>query len=1025
MARKKGIAKPNDDNSRLLREGMRKTWDKSPCFRCNNASHPSNQCSANADATTFFAEKDGAVDTVHKKEADEWFKTYVLKNKDGKFPPEVAPSINTPAAAGLSSTLPIRGSGNVSQQTFGGASANVSSQSQTRVQQPDEPLLYEEFTKGRWEREDPITRGEGPKGNEPYAGGTHIIEQPKNPNRIGEIVRVIANHLLIEKVPELLNEYSIDYNPTKGRVEKRRIFNALLDSKLLDLDGLAWATDHERLWIKDKTLPKELKEFLDFPYTKPSGKEGTMISVNFNFDREIKPRDLQDSAKNAEFQTQTTTIRALNAIVSRKLVEEMFTNKDQPTLKGITMTKANKCFINNGISPLKGRGLVAVRGYFFSVRPGEKNTLLNINTATSAFLSPILVSHFLQLTGNNKAAAEKLLKGAKLRVTYNRMDKADDSIKGSRNDEVNRGKIFRQFGKAAQDQDYYIGEKGSKTLGGKVLDYFKDLGVSVTSGCACVNVGPFFDPDDNDAAKNAVWVPAECLEILPMNPVKTTLDTDHTSAMMNVANREPAKNARLIVKEGIRRLGIDQKDELEDIGFSIRPEPIEFDARILPPPQLYYNVNGRIRSVDPKFAAWNLKGVRFQGAGVATALHVVHVNGGQENLKPCEPESLGHWLQESMKGHGMKIPGTFDKKKVHHLYAEGSTKFANSFQDLLRSFDEKAVTLVILPSPDQQLYSTIKRIGDTSGVITVCCQNDKYDTQTLRDRKPLGRPPQDPKDALEQQLSNLSLKFNLKLGKDTHHFDSHFIRDMDGTIIMGADVGHPPVGGPAASPSIAALVASIDGNMMNYPASIRLQAGRQETIEDLRGMVSERLRAWRENNNNSLPDQIVFFRDGVAENQFADIKEREVKAIKMAYDDLNVSNQAYAVTFIVVGKRHHTRFYPKHSTDATKNGNLRPGLVVDSVVTTPGQQDFFCQAHAAIKGTARSAHYHILVDEINWTFDVHQEVVRYRDFLFNLHESNTVRPTNSPMPFPAQLKVSRIALLRTLRIVSASAAVVI
>jgi hypothetical protein len=49
-----------------------------------------------------------------------------------------------------------------------------------------------------------------------------------------------------------------------------------------------------------------------------------------------------------------------------------------------------------------------------------------------------------------------------------------------------------------------------------------------------------------------------------------------------------------------------------------------------------------------------------------------------------------------------------------------------------------------------------------------------------------------------------------------------------------------------------------------------------------------------------------------------------------------------------------------------RNGNVKPSLFVDQVITTPGSFNFYLQSHAAIKGTARSAHYHVLEDDFGW-----------------------------------------------------------
>jgi hypothetical protein len=77
------------------------------------------------------------------------------------------------------------------------------------------------------------------------------------------------------------------------------------------------------------------------------------------------------------------------------------------------------------------------------------------------------------------------------------------------------------------------------------------------------------------------------------------------------------------------------------------------------------------------------------------------------------------------------------------------------------------------------------------------------------------------------------------------------------------------------------------------------------------------------------------------------------------------------LTFIVAGERHHTRFFSKKSEDThramkqgERNGNVKPGLFIDQVITTPVSFNFYLQFHAAIKGTPRSAHYHVLEDDV-------------------------------------------------------------
>jgi len=170
-------------------------------------------------------------------------------------------------------------------------------------------------------------------------------------------------------------------------------------------------------------------------------------------------------------------------------------------------------------------------------------------------------------------------------------------------------------------------------------------------------------------------------------------------------------------------------------------------------------------------------------------------------------------------------------------------------------------------------------------------------------------------------------------------------------------------------------------------------------------MVLERLEAWTQNPVNQpkttpghplpttrLPTSVLFYRDGVSESQFQECMDHEVKAIKDAFRRLATNhgqpNAQLRLTFVVVGKRHHTRFYPKEAKESFGgfagkprqgnwpaqpgkpiNGNVRPGLLVEDVVTTPHAYNFYLQSHAAPAGTARSAHYHVLLDDMSFGSD--------------------------------------------------------
>ena len=136
---------------------------------------------------------------------------------------------------------------------------------------------------------------------------------------------------------------------------------------------------------------------------------------------------------------------------------------------------------------------------------------------------------------------------------------------------------------------------------------------------------------------------------------------------------------------------------------------------------------------------------------------------------------------------------------------------------------------------------------------------------------------------------------------------------FEDTMFFGADVTHPaPTQGDGCSESIAAVTGSLDRECCYYAA--RLYAQRSPTgqayemIHDLDKMFNDLLHEYFRI-NKTFPKRLFFYRDGVSEGQFSLVLRHEMNKIRTACQSIN---QAYkpAITFIIVQKRHHTRFLP-------------------------------------------------------------------------------------------------------------------
>ena len=82
----------------------------------------------------------------------------------------------------------------------------------------------------------------------------------------------------------------------------------------------------------------------------------------------------------------------------------------------------------------------------------------------------------------------------------------------------------------------------------------------------------------------------------------------------------------------------------------------------------------------------------------------------------------------------------------------------------------------------------------------------------------------------DQYFSNVALKVNTKMGGNNHFLHSDHMKWLlvKKTMILGMDVTHPGPGSRKGTPSIAAVVASVDDNFVQFPASLRVQPSKQE-----------------------------------------------------------------------------------------------------------------------------------------------------------------------------------------------------
>lgn len=395
---------------------------------------------------------------------------------------------------------------------------------------------------------------------------------------------------------------------------------------------------------------------------------------------------------------------------------------------------------------------------------------------------------------------------------------------------------------------------------------------------------------------------------------------------------------------------------------------------------------GRSKSLMPKFGSWNLIDCTYTKVGVLPKWKYIFIQNTESeadlgglrdplisefnqglrkigmDVKTPVPAELLRWQNQRSK------PGS-TSDEIERL---NDTAIMNLFERLIK--DGFGLVVIVLPRADHAFaYSSIKYNGDVKfGLHTVCMQYAKVSRQSKRD----------------QYIANVTMKLNLKLGGVNHQLPTQKLGMLSkpGTIIFGMDVTHPSPGSQEGAPSIAAVVSSVDNLYGQWPAQIRAQTGGQEMIDSLDAMVTEQIRLYYLRNNNNLPYNVLVYRDGVSDGQYQTVLDVEVRALEEALHRIYTTKIKVSyvpkVTVLIVGKRHHTRFYPTASQDADRNGNPRNGTIVDRGITMERGWDFFLQAHVGLQGTARPAHYVVLKNGMGLRVDEVESITHNLCYLF-------------------------------------------
>lgn len=467
-----------------------------------------------------------------------------------------------------------------------------------------------------------------------------------------------------------------------------------------------------------------------------------------------------------------------------------------------------------------------------------------------------------------------------------------------------------------------------------------------------------------DAGK-AGYIPMEFAVIEPMQRYPFKLNPDQTASMIKIAVTRPQQRRSDIEKQ-VRELQLSTDPYLRHYGVEFDSQFSQTEGRILPPPSVKF---GQGQADTKHSGRWDLRGKKFWRRNFAPLSNWAFLV-MDDSVNLPQLQEFSRTFKSTFMGHGgnctadpllLNPPGNVKRNPAQCVaWAHNEVTSKRGYPQLI---------FVVVQHRNSPHYLRMKKSADCRfGVLTQFVNAAAVGKNN------------------GQYHSNVCLKVNAKLGGATSRTQppwktsgaTYFPMERP-TMIIGVDVSHAAPG--AASPSTAAMTMGVDRDATRFAAMVETNGFRTEmlTPSNVHSMFGELASLWRGEHNNQLPKHIIYFRDGVAEGQFAQVMEHEIAQLKSFLRDKAPKGELPKFTVIVATKRHHIRFFPQNGD---RNQNPLPGTLVEKEVTHPFMWDFYLSSHVAIQGTARPVHYHVIFDEMNMPVNDLQKMIYYQCYSY-------------------------------------------
>lgn len=265
-----------------------------------------------------------------------------------------------------------------------------------------------------------------------------------------------------------------------------------------------------------------------------------------------------------------------------------------------------------------------------------------------------------------------------------------------------------------------------------------------------------------------------------------------------------------------------------------------------------------------------------------------------------------------------------------------TTTLSNTLENVCNQ--NKRLIFIAVSNNQSERYSAIKKVCSVRhGVPSQVVTRRVMDSRDMR--------------RMRSVATKVAIQINSKIGGMPWSVDVK----LNNCMFIGYDVCHDT---RDRSRSYGAVVATMDmKRSTKFFSAVSAHVNGEELSNNLSLNIIKALKQYQMI-HNTLPDRILFYRDGVGEGQTNYVYEHELKHLIT-----NLKNQykekPLKLAFVIVSKRINTKFFEERGNGVN---NVPPGTIVDDIVTLPERYDFFLVSQAVNQGTATPTNYNVIYD---------------------------------------------------------------